>query len=69
MFWVVLVAVNVDVGMSGQANENKNPFFFAVPLLFLIKLDNALGKRTPPNSNVSHTLTNQNLCKNISGGN
>lgn len=27
MFWVVLVAVNVDVGMSGQANENKNPFF------------------------------------------
>lgn len=58
MFWVVLAAVNVDVGLSGQPNENKTPFFW-VPLLFLIK--RARG------GNVAHTLANQNLCENISG--
>lgn len=34
MFWVVLVAVNVDVGMSGQANENNNPFFCSATVVF-----------------------------------
>lgn len=66
MFRVVLVAGNVDVGLSGHAIE-KNPFFL-VALSFLIKPNNALSKRRPPNSNVSHTLVNQNLCESISGG-